>query len=310
MKQPSLILICSLALLAGCTDSIELANYDMEDSPVSRFGPTDPQEESPELLSAFFGFDSEAPAMSSFFVCRGAAGNDAMPVVFSHEVNLGTLQAGDFKVVRSDGTEGELICVTPAPAYDSGEYRTILLVGDFGSGSNPPERVVIKGNILSSDNRLNFKGKTVKVIPLDDGPSMVLAEPVPEEEWYPGKKSTFFPFGGGSGCPVNTRQIIRVTWNGGITKPGGDEVDDLERTSYSITLREDEGGVSIISPFALGDLGDGDNNHKLCLDVEGTPLKVDFPEGLVTDPRDDLNPKTSIEVSLPNARQAKLKHGK
>ena len=297
MKQSLLILIVSLAFLAGCTDSIKLANYDMEDSPISQYGSIDPQEESPELLSAFFGLNSEAPVMSSFFVCRGAAGKDAMPVTFPYELNLDTLQVGDFRVVRADGAEGKLICVTPAPAYDSGELRTMLLIGDFGSTSNPPERVEIKGNLLSSDNRINFKGKTVKVVPLEDGPSMVLAEPVPSEEWYLGKKATFLPFGGGSGCPVSTRQIIRVTWNGGITKPGGDEVDDLERKSYSITIRDNEGSVTNISPFALGDLGDGDNNHKLCLDVEGTPLKIDFPKDLVTDPRDDLNPETSIKIS-------------
>ena len=302
MKRSLLILIFSLTFLVGCTDAIKLANYDMEDSPVSQFWTTNPQEESSELLSAFFGLDSEAPFISNFFVCRGAAGKDAMPVVFSHELNLTTLQVGDFKVVRSDGTEGELLCVTPAPAFDSGELRTMLLIGEFGSSSNQPERVEIKGNLLSSDNRINFKGKTVKVVPLEDGPSMVLAEPVPSEEWYLGRKATFLPFGGGSGCPVSTKQIIRVTWNGGITKPGGDEVDDLERKSYSITIRDNEGSVSNISPFALGDLGDGDNNHKLCLDVESTPLKVDFPEGLVTDPRDDLNPRTSIEVSNPYAR--------
>ena len=302
MRQSLLILIISLTSLVGCSDSIKLANYDLEDTTVFQSGSTDPQEESSALLSAFFGFNSEAPFISSFFVCRGAAGKDAMPVVFSHELDLTTLQAGDFKVVRSDGVEGELICVTPAPAYDSGELRTMLLIGDFGSISNQPERVEIKGNLLSSDNRINFKSKTVKVIPLEDGPSMVLAEHVPNEEWYLGEKATFLPFGGGSGCPVGTKQIVRVVWNGGITKPGGDEVDDFETRSYSVTIRDKEGSISTIRPFALGDLGDGDNNHKLCLDVEGTPLKVDFPEGLVTDPRDDLNPRTSIEVSIPYAR--------
>ncbi len=302
IKQSLVIPVCCLIFLAGCTDSIELANYDMQDSPVSRSGTATPPDESSGLLSAFFGFNSEAPATASFFVCRGAAGNDAMPVVFSHELDLATLQVGDFRVVRSDGTEGELICVTPAPAFDPGEYRTMLLIGEFGSTGNPPESVEITGNILSADGRINFKGQTLKVTLLADGPSMILAEPVPGDEWYLGKKATFLPFGGGSGCPVGTRQIIRVTWNGGITKPGGDEVDDLERKSYSITIRDSEGSVSTISPFALGDLGDGDNNHKLCLDVEGTPLKVEFPEGLVTDPREDLNPETSLAISTPQAR--------
>jgi hypothetical protein len=176
MKQSLLILIFSLTFLFGCTDSINLANYDMEDSPIPQFVSTGPQDESSELLSAFFGLDSEAPFTSNFFVCRGAAGQDGMPVVFSHELDLTTLQAGDFKVVRSDGIEGELTCVTPAPAFDSGEYRTMLLIGEFGSSSNQPERVEITGNLLSSDNRINFKGKAIKVIPLEDGPSIVLAE--------------------------------------------------------------------------------------------------------------------------------------
>ena len=299
MKLSLPILFLSLSFLAGCTDSIKLANYDTEDSPVPQSGSTDPRAETPELLSAFWGFDSEAPALSGFFVCRGAAGKDAMPVVFPRELNLETLQVADFKVVRSDGSVGDLHCVTPAPAFDDGEFRTMLLIGEFGSIGNPAETVEIAGNLLSSDNRINFKGKTVEVVPLEDGPSMVLAEPVPGDEWYLGRKATFLPFGGGSGCPVGTRQIIRVTWNGGITKPGGDEVGDLERKSYSITIRDRDGNVSIVNPFALGDLRDGDNNHKLCLDVEGTPIEIAFPDGLVTDPRDDLNPSTSIRVSTP-----------
>jgi len=86
MKQSLLILIFSLTFLAGCTGSIELADYDMEDSKVSPSGSTNPQTESPQLLSASWGYDSEAPAISSFFGCRGAAGDDAMPVVFSHEL--------------------------------------------------------------------------------------------------------------------------------------------------------------------------------------------------------------------------------
>jgi hypothetical protein len=51
-----------------------------------------------------------------------------------------------------------------------------------------------------------------------------------------------------------------------------------------------------VVPFAIGDRGDGDNNHELCLDRAGVPIRVDFPAGLVTDPREDLNPATRIAV--------------
>ena len=59
------------------------------------------------------------------------------------------------------------------------------------------------------------------------------------------------------------------------------------------------GGEVLVTPIAIGDLGDGDNNHKLCLDVDDTVVRVEFPEGMMTDPRDDPNPATA--VSLPAA---------
>ena len=298
MKFMSLCFLLLLALMTGCADSIRLANHDMEDSPVNDLLAEGPSGDVPELLSAFFGFDSEAPFIANFVVCRGASGRDASPVVFPTELNLDTLQAGDFTVTRADGTVGSIFCVTPAPAFDTAELRTILLIGDYGSASNQPATVEISGNLLSADNRLNYKGKTVGVVPLEDGPSMVEAEVVPTEQWELGKRPTRLPFGGGSGCPEGTRKIVRVTWNGGITKPGGDEVDDLERTSYAVTVRDKGGQMTTITPFALGDLGDGDNNHKLCLDAEVSPISVAFPAGLVTDPREDLNPATFVEVSF------------
>ena len=58
----------------------------------------------------------------------------------------------------------------------------------------------------------------------------------------------------------------------------------------------DEGETELV-PFAIGDLGDGDNNHELCLDRSGLPQRVDFPAGLLTDPREDLNPDTSITIT-------------
>ena len=302
LMKPNLIMLVFLSILAaGCSDAIRLANYDLEDSPDDSALAQGATAAAPELLSAFFGLNSEAPLMANFFVCRGTRGRDASPVVFPTELNLDTLQAGDFKVVRADGTAGTLHCVTPAPAFDIGELRTMLMVGDYGSTENPPVRVEIVGNLLSQDNRINYRGRSVAVVPLVDGPSMVLAEVIPADEWELGKKPTFMPFGGGSGCPEGTRQIVRVTWNGGITKPGGSEVDDLERTSYAITMRDDDGKESTIVPYALGDLGDGDNNHKLCLDVDGSPVRITFPGGLVTDPREDLNPPTAIEVTTPHA---------
>ena len=249
------------------------------------------------LLSAFFGLNDALPRAANRGFCRGASGKDGMPVVLSHEIDVETMQAGDFRVVTASGAVGEITCVTPAPADDPGEARTILIVGQYGSAEDQPAGVEIVGNLLSKDRQLNFLGAATTVIALEEGPTMVWSEVVPEPEWELGKSATSFPGGGGDGCPLGTKQVVRVTWAGGVTKPGGEEIDDIERAAYRVTMSFSDESEEELVPFAIGDLGDGDNNHELCLDRVGLPLQVDFPAGLVTDPRDDLNPTTGVEVT-------------
>jgi len=157
-------------------------------------------------------------------------------------------------------------------------------------------RVEVPGNVLSKDGTTNFRGSTVDVTPLLDGPSLVWAEIVPESQWGLGTPATGIPFGGGSGCPAETKQVVRATWGGGVTKPDGQPADGAERLLYKVTVRDNSGNTTDVTPIGLADLGDGDNNHKLCLDTEATATQVSFPAGRLTDPRDDLNPDTSIPV--------------
>lgn len=255
-----------------------------------------PDGRSAELLSAFFGLDNALPQILNRFIHPEVGGRDGMPVVFSHELDPETMQAGDFKVTMASGRVGELNCVTLAPADDLGELRTVLLVGEYGGIDDQPVKVEIVGNLLSKDHEVNFRGLSVGVIPLEDGPAMVLAKMVPESEWEVGKKASRLPLGGGSGCPPETKQVVRVTWQGGVTKPGGAEIDDRERLLYKVAVLNADGSTVEVTPFAVADMGDSDNNHRLCLDVEGTPISVFFPAGHVTDPREDLNPDTRIEV--------------
>ena len=49
-----------------------------------------------------------------------------MPVIFSEQVDIATLEAGDFQVTLENGTKVGPDCVTPAPADDIGELRTFL----------------------------------------------------------------------------------------------------------------------------------------------------------------------------------------
>ena len=252
------------------------------------------------LLSAFFGLDSALPRGLNYFSGEKFEGRDGMPVVFSHELDFSTLQAGDFSITTESGKVGQPAFVTLAPADDVGEWRTVLLVGEYGSIEDQPVQVEIVGNLLSDDRSVNFKGKTVGVVRLEEGPSMALAQVAPENEWRTGQRATLGP-GGGSGCDPETVQAIRITWEGGVTKPGGKEVDDRERLLYKVVVLNRDGSATEVTPFAIADLKDGDNNHLLCLDVEGTPQSVFFPAGHVTDPREDLNPETRIEVTGENA---------
>eukprot|EP00439_Symbiodinium_sp_Y106_P089858 s1_g2394.t1 len=250
------------------------------------------------LLSAFFGLDDALPALAGLVICEGANGKDGMPIIFSQEVDPATLEPGDIKVITASGSIGEVMCLTLAPADDVGELRTALLVGQYGSADDQPKTVEIVGNILSADGTVNFKGLSVEVTPLENGPTLVMAEIVPMGDWSLGSPSTGIPFGGGSGCPAGTKQIVRAVWDGGVTKPNGrNDADDLERQEYKVTVERADGSRDDITPFALADLGDGDNNHKLCLDTEDPAVAVSFSAGYLTDPREDLNPATSVNLT-------------
>lgn len=284
--------------MEALNNSVALSDATPNDTTVTEVTASrDPSDDSVAILSAFFGLDDALPRLSDRAICEGAAGMDGMPIVLSHEIDIDTMQAGDFRVVTHSGTIGDITCVTPAPADDPGEARTILIVGQYGSASDEPARVEVVGNVLSKDHRVNFRGTQASVIPLEEGPTLTLAEVVPQEAWDLGSPATQVPFGGGDGCPVGTVQVVRAVWAGGVTKPGGAEIDDQERLKYRVTLRGTDGEENDIVPFAIGDLGDGDNNHELCLDQDGEPSGVHFPAGWVTDPREDLNPSTRVPVA-------------
>ena len=288
---------------SACSLAAEQAKYEQADTTLTTVPPSAEVEGIDAMpLSAFFGADNAFPPLANRFICEGAAGSDGMPVVFSHQIDTSSLQAGDFRITRADGSTGSLVCVTPMPALDVGELRTILLIGEYGSAENQPVKVDIVGNLLSIDRSINFRDSSVTVIPMEDGPTLIYAEIVPESQWDLGKdQSTGRRFGApGDGCPESTQQVLRVVWTGGITKPGGGEIDDVERIAYRVFIENDAGELTAISPFAVADLRDGDNNHELCLDTTANPVRVEFPAGLMTDPIGDLNPATSIDVTYTN----------
>ncbi len=169
----------------------------------------------------------------------------------------------------------------------------MLLIGEFGNADNdPPAKVLVVGDLLSdgvSGEPVNFRGTETDVTPLDAGPSLVLAEVVPEDRWSTESR--------GTACPEGTRQVVRATWAGGVRLPNGDELGDAERALYRVTVERPDGSSDEIVPAALADLGDRDNNHLLCLDTSAPAVSVSFPGGHLVDPNQDLNPNTHVDVN-------------
>lgn len=304
MKQSKLLLIVTLILILGTAGVVgysflkrggfgESLKADINDKDTT--ADLDSAKKGGQLLSAFFGLDNNLPTLSAFRICAAAAKADGMPVIFDSEVDVDSLQAGDFRVISKSGKLGKVDCVTLQPAGDNGELRTSLLVGEFGTAkSDEPDSVEIIGNLFSKDKLINFQGAKIDVTPLEPGPTLVLAKQVPLSQLQIGKKGG--PWGTGSGCKDGTVQAIRVVWAGGVLKQDGSEVGEEERLQYRITIEGDQGVLRQVSPFALGDLDDGDNNHLLCLDLRGRPITVSFPSERLVDPNGDLNPATSIGV--------------
>lgn len=242
------------------------------------------------VLSAFFGLDdSWRIRMRTLGVCRGVNGRDGMPVIFSEEIDDKTLDPDDFRITTASGKIGRVACVTLRPADEPGEKRTVLVIGEYGSPEDQPVKVEIIGDLMSLDGRINFNSSASSVIALEAGPTIILAEPVPKENWTLGAQG---------GCPAEkTKSVVRVTWTGGITKPGGAEIDDDETLLYRVTVRTADGDAATVTPIAIADLNDNDNNHELCLGVGAKAVSVFFPEGALTDPNEDMNPDTKVKIS-------------
>ena len=266
---------------AALAISVTSANWVMADtSPIKSSPPT--------LLSAFFGLDNAMPFAINI-LCFGAAGDDGMPVVLSHRISSDSLRPEQFQITTRSGQLRTPECATLRPAGDPGERRTVLLIGEFGNAdTDPPEVVTIVEDLLSDMAApLNFKGQSVEVTPLSEGPSIVLAESVDREEWAVDRRGTQCPSEG-------VRQIIRVTWNGGVRLANRDEPGDAEKGLYSIKMEPEQGESYITHPIAIAELGDNDNHHFLCLDTDDKASAVSFPSGHFIAPNRDLTPDTNV----------------
>lgn len=282
-RVAAIVLAGMLPLYAVCSEIDSAVNAQEVQDQLS--GPA------PAILSAFFGLDNKLP-FGANVLCLGASGEDGMPVVLTHTVDPESLQAKDFKIVRESGASSTPMCVTLRPAGDVGEQRTVLLIGEFGNADkDPPVEVAIVDDLMSDGldgPQVNFRGTQSPVIPLSAGPALIWAGLVPVQIWS--------QTGRGTACPADTQQVVRVTWTGGVRLPSGEEPGNTERQLYRVTLNAPDGSLQQISPAALAELGDSDNNHYLCLDTLVPATAVAFPAGHLVDPNGDLNSESRISI--------------
>jgi hypothetical protein len=230
----------------------------------------------PRIVSAFFGLDHGIPPEAAS-LCLHAPGKDSMPVTFSRRV-MPDPDPESFIVRLRSGANVNPDCATLKPANAPAKSHTVLLIGELGhAATDPPLSVTVSGHLPLAGGR-DGKGLSELVVPLADGPTLVLALSA-----VPGTIA--------SDCPRYTSQIVVVIWAGGV-KPASGADQSAHLAGYRVFT-----GAGVVKPFALGDLDDGDNYVHLCLGTPAPATRVDFPGGILVDPNGDPNPATTVAVS-------------
>jgi hypothetical protein len=243
-----------------------------------------------KILTAFFGLDNGLPGQSRI-IYRKAPGKDGMPLVFSHELEPNTIKGSNFEVTTAKGDVIQVEAASLLPANEEFELRTVLLIGEYGNHpDNPPVSVEVVGDLMARTGQ-NFKGKSIEVIPLPEGPILSYAEYFTIDEDYP-----YVEKGRGCDCPKDqTNLVVKAVWSGGVRATNGDELGTNELKDFQVTIVKESDTITV-TPFQLADLSDNDNNIDLCLKEDGIPIRLEVNENIAIDPNDDRNPKTEIEI--------------
>jgi len=244
----------------------------------------------PKILTAFFGLDNGLTRRTRVMY-KKAPGKDGMPLVFSHELDPTTMEGADFAVTTAKGDVIIVEATSLLPANEEFELRTVLLIGEYGNHpDNPPVSVEVVGDLMARTGQ-NFKGKSIEVIPLEEGPVLSYAEYFTIDEEYP-----YVAKGKGCDCPKEeTKMVVKAVWSGGVRTINGEELGESERDDFTVTLVNGSDTVKV-TPFQLADLGDNENNIDLCISREGIPILLQVKENIAIDPNDDKNPKSEIEI--------------
>jgi hypothetical protein len=243
----------------------------------------------PKILSASWGTDGAVGCPN------GAEGLDNIPVTFNWFIRRGSIQARDFRIVRSDGSLATPTCALQFPPDERDEAQTVNLIGDFGDAVAGPTPVAIRvvGALAGKSpgaHRWRSLGRLPKVAvePLAGGPYIVDAWTLMPSIYRHDRNR----------CRVGST-FVRVMWSNGLTAfPTGEEVGPEVTASYR-ALYTVAGKVTVpVAPLEVADLHDhetsfnADNMHDLCL--PGAPpggrlSGVTIAAGLIQDPNGDPN---------------------
>jgi hypothetical protein len=250
----------------------------------------------PKILSASWGTDNAVGCPG------GEQGLDNIPVTFNWFIRRASIQPGDFRIVRSDGTVATPSCAIQFPPDEADEAQTVNLIGDFGESVGGPTPVAIRvvGALQGKApgaHRWRPVGHLpkVKVEPLAGGPYIVDAWTLMESIYRRDPNR----------CMVG-KTFVRVMWSNGLTAyPTGEEVGAAVLASYRALYRLPNGRTVAIAPLEVADLHDhetsfnADNMHDLCLlrVPRGAKLTgVTIAAGLIQDPDGDPNPAQKFHV--------------
>ena len=276
-------------------------------------------QQDPFIISAFFGLDEELPmAANAAFLPQfnplnaasgdpnranptqaNITGEDGLPIVFSEDLNPASVDPSDFLITTASGETFAPLAASVNPSNEPGELHTVLIAGEFGTApsgidpGDPPVSLSLVGPLMTVDG-VSISPQSVDVIPLADGPTLVFAETVDiaptADDFVPGSEL-----------------VLRAIWAGGIVATDGNEVTQDEWSEYVLSGFDDQGNTVELSPFAIGDLNDNDNNHLLYFDQSIIPQTLFLPEGLVIDPNGDANPNTTFTfTSVPEPTSGAL----
>ena len=223
------------------------------------------------VLSAFLAVvDAGNPAgIAGLSGCEQEAGDDAIPVIFSVQVDESTLDASDFSVETASGAQYTPTCATLSPADEPDEGYTVLMTGPLGDAADRPVSVSVVGELAGRDGA-DLSALESPTITDGPGPTLILA----------------IETDAGEACAALGSDVeIQTVWQS--------SVNGSSETAAAISLVSADGDAN---PTGFDDDGDSDNHVVLCVPPGHDTTRVEVGAGVVSNPAGLSNPEVSVEL--------------